>query len=128
MLLQFEILSNLQKAQQSFQVDSLPQLRLSPPAIYHEKVRKKGASSVMGETSDTSIKSEKPNKRWQLRELRSKGSPNRFPLKSSIFGEFLDHLFNLLLCRLHHFYSVVCLQVLRNIRRANMISIVVRNQ
>ncbi|XP_073114052.1 uncharacterized protein [Elaeis guineensis] len=82
----FEILSNLQKAQQFLQVDTLPQLRLSPPAIYHEKVRKKGASSVMEEMSDTSIKSEKPNKRWQLRELRSKGSPNRFPLKSNIFG------------------------------------------
>ncbi|XP_038973310.1 vacuolar protein sorting-associated protein 8 homolog isoform X2 [Phoenix dactylifera] len=82
----FEILSILQKAQRSLQVDTLPQFRLSPPAIYHEKVRKEGASSVMGETSDTSIKSEKPNKRWQLRELRSKGSPNRFPLKSNIFG------------------------------------------
>lgn len=125
MLLQFEILSNLQKAQQSLQVDTLPQLRLSPPAIYHEKVRKNGASSVMGEMSGTSIKSEKPNKRWQLRELRSKGSPNRFPLRSNIFGEFLDHLFNLLLYWLHHFYSVVCLQVPRKIRCASVMCSVV---
>lgn len=81
----FEILNNLQKAQRFLQIDTLPQLRLSPPAIYHEKVRKK-TNSIMGETSDVPIKSEKPNKHWQLRELRSKGSLNRFPLKPKIFG------------------------------------------
>lgn len=81
----FEILNNLQKAQISLQIDTLPQLKLSPPAIYHEKVRK-GSGSLMGETSNTLEKNEKPNKRWQRRELMSKGLSNRFPLKSSIFG------------------------------------------
>lgn len=88
-MFQFEILSNLQKSHKSLQVDGLPQLRLSPPAIYHEKVPK-GVGLLAGETSNAVVKSEKSNKRWQLRDLKSKGSLNRFPLKSSIFGEYLD--------------------------------------
>ncbi|OVA04700.1 Clathrin [Macleaya cordata] len=80
----FEILNNLQKAQKSFQLENLPQLRLAPPTVYHEKV-KKGTAALMGESS-TPPKSEKPNKNRQFRELKMKGSSLRFPLKSSIFG------------------------------------------
>lgn len=82
---QFEILSNLQKPQKSLQVDGLPQLRLSPPAIYYEKVQM-GVGSLVGEKSNAEVKSEKSNKRWQLKDLKSKGSLNPFPLKSSLFG------------------------------------------
>ncbi|XP_010497453.2 PREDICTED: uncharacterized protein LOC104774606, partial [Camelina sativa] len=34
----FEILTNLQKDQRLVQIESLPRLRLAPPAVYHEKV------------------------------------------------------------------------------------------
>ncbi|XP_073012447.1 uncharacterized protein [Typha latifolia] len=76
-----EILSNLQKAQKSFQIDILPQLRLSPPAIYHEKVQK--GASLIGETSNNSLKTEKHKPR-QHKELKSKGPVSRFPLRKSI--------------------------------------------
>lgn len=85
-MLQFEILSNLQKAQRSLQIENLPQLRLAPPAIYHEKV-KKGTDVLTGESSTAPAKSEKPSKNRQLRELKMRGSSIRFPLKSTIFGE-----------------------------------------
>lgn len=65
----------------------MPQLRLAPPAVYHERV-KKGTDIFTGESSNGLAKIEKPGKIRQLRELRVKGS-SRFPLKSSIFGEFL---------------------------------------
>ncbi|WOK95317.1 hypothetical protein Cni_G04024 [Canna indica] len=81
----FEILSNLQKTEKSLRTDALPQLRLSPPAIYHEKIQQR-TNSLIGEPSVTSLKNEKPNKRWQLKELKSRGSLNMFPLKSNIFG------------------------------------------
>ncbi|KAJ6807507.1 vacuolar protein sorting-associated protein 8-like protein [Iris pallida] len=81
----FEILSNLQKAQKSFQIETIPQLRLSPPAIYHEKVQK-GTGPLVGETSSAAVKHEKPTNRWQLRELKPKGALKRFPLKSNLFG------------------------------------------
>ncbi|XP_043698874.1 vacuolar protein sorting-associated protein 8 homolog isoform X2 [Telopea speciosissima] len=81
----FEILSNLQIAQKSLQIENLPPLKLAPPAIYHEKV-KKGTDVLTGESSSTLAKSEKPSKNKQLRELKLKGSSIRFPLKSSIFG------------------------------------------
>ncbi|KAJ4963919.1 hypothetical protein NE237_023858 [Protea cynaroides] len=74
----FEILSNLQIAQRSLQIENLPPLKLAPPAIYHEKV-KKGTDVLTGESS-TTAKSEKPSKN------KLKGSSIRFPLKSSIFG------------------------------------------
>ncbi|KAI0500748.1 hypothetical protein KFK09_018964 [Dendrobium nobile] len=80
----FDILNNLQK-NKSLHIDILPQLRLAPPAIYHEKIQK-GPVSLTREMLDTGPKKEKSNKRWQLMELKSKGSPSRFPLKSSIFG------------------------------------------
>ena len=88
-MLQFEILTNLQKDQRLVQIENLPQLRLAPPALYHERV-KKGTDIFTGESSNGLVKIEKQNKSRQLRELRVKGSSLRFPLKSSIFGKFCD--------------------------------------
>ncbi|OMO64188.1 hypothetical protein CCACVL1_21961 [Corchorus capsularis] len=83
----FEILANLQKDQRLSQVANLPQLRLAPPAVYHEKV-KKGSELLAGESSSHLAAIEKPSRNKQLRELRLKGSSSlRFPLKSSIFGK-----------------------------------------
>ncbi|XVF80311.1 hypothetical protein PTKIN_Ptkin15bG0060800 [Pterospermum kingtungense] len=83
----YEILSNLQKDQRLSQIENLPQLRLAPPAIYHEKVKKE--SEVLAGDSGSHLGAiEKPNKSKQLRELKLKGSSLRFPLKSSIFGKF----------------------------------------
>ncbi|KAJ0975965.1 hypothetical protein J5N97_017930 [Dioscorea zingiberensis] len=81
----FEILSNLQNGKKSLQIDTLPPLRLSPPAIYHEKVQKRPTSTT-GEASSTSAKSEKTNKRWQLRESKLNGPLSRFPLKANLFS------------------------------------------
>ncbi|KAJ8626194.1 hypothetical protein MRB53_019501 [Persea americana] len=81
----FEILSNLGKSQKSIQIDTLPQLRLAPPAIYHDKV-KKGSDLLTGESSSATMTSEKPSKIRQTREPKPKGSSIRFPLKSSIFN------------------------------------------
>ncbi|KAJ6878484.1 hypothetical protein NC652_032103 [Populus alba x Populus x berolinensis] len=82
----FEILSSLQKDKKLVQIESMPQLRLSPPAVYHEKV-KKGPGLLTGESSSALAEVEKPGKSRQLRELKLKGSSLRFPLKSSIFGK-----------------------------------------
>lgn len=87
-ILQYEILTNLQKDQRLSQIENLPQLRLAPPAIYHEKVKKQ-SEVLAGESSSHVGAIEKPNKSRQLRELKLKGSSSlRFPLKSSIFGKF----------------------------------------
>ncbi|KAK4578132.1 hypothetical protein RGQ29_028320 [Quercus rubra] len=82
----FEILTNLQKDQRLVQIEHMPQLRLAPPAVYHERV-KKGTDIFTGESSNGLAKIEKQSKSKQLRELRVKGSSLRFPLKSSIFGK-----------------------------------------
>ncbi|KAE8703626.1 vacuolar protein sorting-associated protein 8-like protein isoform X2 [Hibiscus syriacus] len=82
----FEILTNLQKDQRLAQIENLPQLRLAPPAIYHEKV-KKGSGALAGESSSQVGAIQKPSKNMQLKELKLKGSSLRFPLKSSIFGK-----------------------------------------
>ncbi|KAE8723250.1 Transducin family protein / WD-40 repeat family protein isoform 3 [Hibiscus syriacus] len=82
----FEILNNLQKDQRLAQIENLPQLRLAPPAIYHEKV-KKGSGALAGESSSQVGAIQKPSKNRQLRELKLKGPSLRFPLKSSIFGK-----------------------------------------
>ncbi|KAJ9681025.1 hypothetical protein PVL29_020099 [Vitis rotundifolia] len=82
----FEILTNLQKDKRAIQIENLPQLRLAPPAVYHEKVAK-GIDFLTGESSSAIVKIEKPSKTRQLRELKVKGSSIRFPLKSSIFGK-----------------------------------------
>ncbi|KAL6005772.1 hypothetical protein ACLOJK_006345 [Asimina triloba] len=47
----FELLSSLGKSQKSLQMETLPPLRLTPPAIYHEKVQK-GTASLRGENSN----------------------------------------------------------------------------
>ncbi|XP_050236032.1 uncharacterized protein LOC126686054 [Mercurialis annua] len=85
-LSRFEILRNLQKGQKLGQIENVPQLRLAPPAVYHERV-KKGPEHYTGESSSAIAKVEKPNKRRQLRELKVGGTSLRFPLKSSIFGK-----------------------------------------
>lgn len=86
-LSRFEILNNLQKDQRVVQIENMPQLRLAPPAIYHEKV-KKGTDLLMGESSRGLLETEKASKNRPLRELKLKGSSSlRFPLRSSIFGK-----------------------------------------
>lgn len=89
---QFDILNNLQK-NKSLHIDILPQLRLTPPAIYHEKVLKGPASSTR-ELQDTTLKKEKKSmKRWQLKEPKSKGPlPSRIPSKSGLFSVLLLYL------------------------------------
>jgi hypothetical protein len=83
--LQFEMLNNLQKAQKSFHIETVPPLKLSPPAIYHEKIQKR--VSLVGESSRHSVRSEKQQKIWQMKEPKSKKSGNWLPPKSSIFRE-----------------------------------------
>ncbi|CAH2069296.1 unnamed protein product [Thlaspi arvense] len=66
----FEILSNLQKDQRLVQIESLPRLRLSPPAVYHEKV-----SRVSGFTpGESSGKDSKPSQSGLSKKLKAKGS------------------------------------------------------
>ncbi|XP_044411244.1 uncharacterized protein [Triticum aestivum] len=80
----FEILNNLQKGQKSFHIETVPPLKLSPPAIYHEKIQKR--VSLVGESSRHSVRSEKPQKIWHMKEPKSKKSGNWLPPKSSIFS------------------------------------------
>ncbi|TKY64154.1 Vacuolar protein sorting-associated protein 8-like [Spatholobus suberectus] len=82
----FEILSSLQKNQRFIQIENLPQLKLAPPAMYHEKVSRV-TDFLPGESSNSSAAIEKQSRNKQNRELRVKGSSIRFPLKSSIFGK-----------------------------------------
>ena len=83
----------LQKDQRFVQVENVPQLRLAPPAVYHEKV-KKGAELLTGESSSSMARTEKPNRNKKLKDLKVKGSSLRFPLKSNIFGEVFYLLFS----------------------------------
>ncbi|KAM0845517.1 hypothetical protein ACQ4PT_056320 [Festuca glaucescens] len=80
----FEMLNNLQKAQKSFHIETVPPLKLSPPAIYHEKIQKR--VSLVGESSRHSVRSEKQQKIWQMKEPKSKKSGNWLPPKPSIFS------------------------------------------
>lgn len=83
----FEILNSLQKEKRMIQVENMPQLRLAPPAVYHEKV-KKGVDMLRGESSRGTSKVEKTNKSRQIRDVKVKGSSSiRFPLKTNIFGK-----------------------------------------
>ncbi|RYR24196.1 hypothetical protein Ahy_B02g057703 isoform A [Arachis hypogaea] len=84
----FEILNSLQKNERFIQIENLPQLRLAPPAVYHEKVNKvidfhAGESS----SSSSAVLEKQSRNNKQSRELRVKGSSIRFPLKSTIFGK-----------------------------------------
>ncbi|KAK1369871.1 vacuolar protein sorting-associated protein 8-like [Heracleum sosnowskyi] len=96
----FEILTSLQKDNSLNYVDNTPQLRLAPPALYHEKVKndsfsdasssgkvKKGTDLSRGESSGSFAKIRKTSKSKQLRDLKLKGSSIRFPLKANIFGK-----------------------------------------
>ncbi|CAK9180482.1 unnamed protein product [Ilex paraguariensis] len=82
----FELLTNLQKGQKLIQIENVPQLRLAPPAVYHEKV-KKGIDLLKGESSSGISKIEKSSRSRSLREVKVKGSSIRFPLKPNIFGK-----------------------------------------
>ncbi|ANM67431.1 transducin family protein / WD-40 repeat family protein [Arabidopsis thaliana] len=69
-LSRFEILTNLQKDQRLVQIESLPRLRLAPPAVYHEKV-----SRLSGFTpGESSGKDTKPVKTGQGKKPKTKGS------------------------------------------------------
>ncbi|KAG9455232.1 hypothetical protein H6P81_008136 [Aristolochia fimbriata] len=81
----FEILSCLSKAERSLQIDTMPHLRLAPPAIYQEKV-KKATDIIKGESSNRPSKGEQSSKMKQARDLRTKASSLRIPLKSGIFS------------------------------------------
>ncbi|KAL5199338.1 hypothetical protein ABZP36_020541 [Zizania latifolia] len=80
----YEILNHLQKPQKSLHIESVPPLRLSPPAIYHEKIQKR--TTLVGESSKHSGRTEKPQKIWQMKEPRSKKSGNRLLPKSSLLS------------------------------------------
>ncbi|PIN18586.1 hypothetical protein CDL12_08740 [Handroanthus impetiginosus] len=81
----FELLHNLEKDQKLVQIENMPHLRLAPPALYHEKV-KKGIDILAGESTSSVSTSEKPRSR-QLTDVKWKGSSVRFPLKSNIFSK-----------------------------------------
>ncbi|KAI3444349.1 hypothetical protein Pfo_001014 [Paulownia fortunei] len=81
----FELLHNLENDQKLIQIENMPQLRLAPPALYHEKV-KKGIDILAGESTSRVSTAEKPRSR-QLRDVKVKGHSVRFPLKSTIFGK-----------------------------------------
>ncbi|KAI3830233.1 hypothetical protein L1987_04369 [Smallanthus sonchifolius] len=90
----YEILSNLdQDKKRMIQVDNMPQLRLAPPALYQEKV-KKGVAMLRGESSNNASsvgglanKIDKIKMGKQIKDPKTKGSAARFPLKSNIFGK-----------------------------------------
>ncbi|XP_078156920.1 transducin family protein / WD-40 repeat family protein [Carex rostrata] len=75
----FEILSHLQKSKKPFQMDSLPQLRLSPPVIYHETVNR--SANIRGQSSkNNTVKGERSKRLWQIKDLKSKG------FRTNLFG------------------------------------------
>ncbi|CAN6226951.1 unnamed protein product [Urochloa humidicola] len=78
----YEILSNLQKEQKPFHIETVPPLKLAPPAIYHEKIQKR--TTLVGEPSKHSVRSQKPQKIWQMKGQKSKQAGNRLPQKSSV--------------------------------------------
>ncbi|XP_052171048.1 uncharacterized protein LOC127787181 [Diospyros lotus] len=83
----FEILTNLQKDQRLIQIENRPPLRLAPPALYHEKV-KKGNDHMAESSSDGLTTVEKPSKSRQLQELKAKGSSLRLSnINPNVFGK-----------------------------------------
>lgn len=85
---QFELLSNLQKDHRAVQIENVPQLRLAPPAVYHEKV-KKGTDAITKESISSPSEPEKSSRSRHLRDVKMKVSSVRLPLRSNIFGTFL---------------------------------------
>ncbi|KAL3517335.1 hypothetical protein ACH5RR_024237 [Cinchona calisaya] len=81
----FELLNNLHKDQRSTQIENMPQLRLAPPAVYHEKVKK--GSDLTTEESSSGISNAEKSRNKQFRDIKVKGSSVRFPLRSNIFGK-----------------------------------------
>ncbi|XP_024009806.1 vacuolar protein sorting-associated protein 8 homolog isoform X2 [Eutrema salsugineum] len=69
----FEILTNLQKDQRLVQIESLPRLRLSPPAVYHEKVSRVSGFTP-GESSGKDTKPVKPSQSGLSMKMKAKGS------------------------------------------------------
>jgi hypothetical protein len=62
-------------------MDPLPQLRLSPPVIYHEIVNR--SDNLRGQSSNNiTVKDERSKRLWQIKDLKSKG------FKNNLFGEF----------------------------------------
>ena len=127
---QYEILTSLQKDNSLNHVDNTPQLRLAPPALYHEKVKnnffgeasssgkvKKGNDLLRGESVGNSAKLRKTSKSKQLRDLKLKGSSIRFPLKANIFGNlwYKSTFFSCTLEMMHfmmlHISFVICEQM-----------------
>ncbi|XP_062224241.1 uncharacterized protein LOC133922777 [Phragmites australis] len=78
----YEILNNLQKAQRSFHIETVPPLKLSPPAMYHEKIQKRAI--LVGEPSKHSFRSQNPQKIWQMKEQKSKQTGNQLQQKSTV--------------------------------------------
>ncbi|XP_050385748.1 uncharacterized protein LOC126802206 [Argentina anserina] len=87
----FEMLTNLQKHSGLVEIENMPQLRLAPPAVYHEKV-KHGPVLSPGESSNDLASAEKKSKIKHLREVKLKGSSLRFPLKTNLFGNGKDKI------------------------------------
>ncbi|XP_008229220.1 PREDICTED: vacuolar protein sorting-associated protein 8 homolog [Prunus mume] len=81
----FEMLTNLQRDRGLVEIENMPQLRLSPPAVYHEKVQK-GTVLSPAESSSDLARIGKQSKSKQPRVLKVNGSSLRFPLKSNIFS------------------------------------------
>ncbi|KAM1019622.1 hypothetical protein ACFX13_041699 [Malus domestica] len=81
----FDILTNLQRDRGLVEIENMPQLRLAPPAVYHEKVQKGTVLSPAESSTDLSRVGQQ-SKTKQLRDLKVRGSSLRLPLKSNIFG------------------------------------------
>jgi hypothetical protein len=102
-LLQYEILNNLQKAQKSLHIETVPPLKLSPPAIYHEKIQKR--TILAGEASKHSARSQKPQKMWQMKEQKSKQTGSQLPQKPIVLREFRLHFIDFI-----SFHGVLLIQ------------------
>ncbi|GLJ14759.1 hypothetical protein SUGI_0239380 [Cryptomeria japonica] len=78
----FELLNNLQKGQNSLDLGLLPNLRLAPPLVYHDRKAHSTSPASKEEASNEKLKNV-----HLIRAQRTKSSsPFQFPLKSSIFG------------------------------------------
>ncbi|XP_075484312.1 uncharacterized protein LOC142524290 [Primulina tabacum] len=78
----FELLNNLQKDQKLVQLENTVQLRLAPPAIYHEKLKKK--TEISGRESTSRVSTTEKSTR-QSRDKKLKGLSLRSTLKTNIF-------------------------------------------
>ncbi|CAN1309533.1 hypothetical protein LINPERPRIM_LOCUS27726 [Linum perenne] len=63
----------------------MPQLRLAPPAVYHERIPKSPQQLLTGGTK-------LENQSRKLKDIKVKGTSLRFPLKTSIFGETFSRM------------------------------------